>query len=108
MKPKPVVVETICSECGLDWEPHGENPTTSDCIRLLKAELAKPRSVTIAPYVQPWPYPVYPLYPSIPYRPYGWQMSGGTYSTIQCQGYNNSTTFKTPAIEATCSAVSNG
>ena len=27
-KPKPVVVTTICSLCGLDWERHGAEPTT--------------------------------------------------------------------------------
>lgn len=42
--PKPVVVKTICSMCGLDWDDHGDSPTTEDCIRLLKVEAAKQRS----------------------------------------------------------------
>lgn len=41
--PQPVVVRTVCSECGLDWDGHGDKPTFADCIRLLKAEVAKPR-----------------------------------------------------------------
>lgn len=63
-KPTPVAVTTVCSMCGLDWHAHGEDPTTEDCIRLLRAELAR-RPVTVsfpAPYVQrpiyPWPQPV--------------------------------------------------
>ena len=88
MKPKPVVVETICSECGMDWDLHGENPTTSDCIRLLRAELAiRPRSITIQPYVQPYSPAIYPWW-------------GQTYCGT------NTADYRLPAIEATCSAVS--
>jgi hypothetical protein len=59
-KPEPVAVETICSVCGLDWDAHGADPTTDDCIRLLKEELAaeiarKPIAVPIQV-----PVPVYP------------------------------------------------
>ena len=36
-KPQPVVVSTVCSLCGEDWAEHGDEPTTLDCIRLLKA-----------------------------------------------------------------------
>lgn len=39
-KPAPVVVTTICSLCDEPWELHGDDPTTSDCIRLLKAKIA--------------------------------------------------------------------
>ena len=57
-QPKPVIVSQVCSMCGLDWERHGEKPTTEDCIRLLKAELAsRPVTITI-PSV--YPYPVVP------------------------------------------------
>lgn len=41
MKPEPIVVRTLCSLCDLDWEPHGDEPTTADCIRLLKIELSR-------------------------------------------------------------------
>lgn len=56
-KPKPVVVSTVCSECGLPWEDHGDTPTLADCVRLLKA-----RPPTIS----------YPLttWNTQPYRPY--------------------------------------
>lgn len=66
-KPEPVAVQTICSMCGLDWKRHGRNPTTEDCIRLLKQELAsRPVTPTVAPYVPvPYPYPV-----PVPRRPY--------------------------------------
>ncbi len=108
MKPQPVVVTTICSECGLAWEAHGDKPTTSDCIRLLKAELAKRPTVTVRPWIQPYPYPVYPSYP------YWYQYQGISGGTIQANtGYSqainyssNTVDYKTPAIEATCSAVS--
>ncbi len=35
-KPKPVPEEVVCSECGLDWNLHPENPRRRDCIELLK------------------------------------------------------------------------
>lgn len=60
-KPEPIAVTTICSVCGLLWLDHGEDPTTDDCIRLLKAELAK-KPITI-----PSPYPVRPS------RPWYWE-----------------------------------
>jgi hypothetical protein len=70
VKPNPVVITTICSDCGLDWDDHGENPTSAVCIRLLKEALArKPTTVTtIYPWVQPWPQVPYVqpgrIYPS--------------------------------------------
>lgn len=68
-EPKPVAITTICSVCGLSWSNHGETPTTDDCIRLLKAELAK-RPITIPnPYPVPTPYPV----PSPYKRPWYWE-----------------------------------
>lgn len=57
--PEPIALTTICSVCGLSWSDHGETPTTDDCIRLLKAALAK------KPTTIPQPYPV-----PTPYRPY--------------------------------------
>jgi|ERR1700677_49429 len=62
-KPEPVPVTTICSVCGLSWHDHGKDPTTDDCIRLLKAELAK-KPVTVP---EPYPYPVRPV------RPWYWE-----------------------------------
>lgn len=63
-KPEAVSVETICSVCGLDWDLHGENPTTEDCVELLKAELASRPTTTVirepvyVPYAErPWKYP---------------------------------------------------
>lgn len=50
-KPKPVTKNTVCSECGLPWEKHNQGqttepalpiaPTLEECVRLLKAELAR-------------------------------------------------------------------
>lgn len=40
-KPEPVVVSTVCSLCGLDWNDHGDKPTAATCVDLLRAELAK-------------------------------------------------------------------
>lgn len=41
--PKPKPLKIVCTECGMDWAAHGDKPTLADCVRLLKAELAKPR-----------------------------------------------------------------
>lgn len=114
MKPKPVVVTTICSECGLAWEAHGKNPTTADCIRLLKIELAKRPKTTVT---------YYPLYPYVaPYQFYPAQYTYGNTTTLttttgtsgNVQGYNSNTlgdghtlTVNTPATSTiTCSAIS--
>ncbi len=69
--PEPVAVTTICSVCGLPWLDHGKTPTTEDCIRLLKAELAK-RPIQV-PIPQPYPYPVRPA------RPWYWEEWYGRY-----------------------------
>ena len=70
-KPRPVHLNVVCSECALPWDDHGDKPTLSDCIGLLKAELARrPKS----PNFLQWPY--YPNYPS-QRAPYIW----GTTST---------------------------
>lgn len=50
-KPAPVAVTTVCSLCGLDWQQHGADATTEDCIRLLKLELARRPTVINVPYV---------------------------------------------------------
>lgn len=67
--PEPVAVTTICSVCGLSWSDHGKEPTTDDCIRLLKAELAN-RPLTV-PVPQPYPYPVPAPRPYV--RPWYWE-----------------------------------
>ena len=69
-KPSPVPVQTVCAVCGLDWKAHGDDPTTDDCIRLLKAEVAK-GPVTVPYY--PYPYVIRETpapYIESPYRPY--------------------------------------
>jgi hypothetical protein len=45
-KPVAVAKEMVCSECGLDWDLHPENPRRRDCIELLK------------PYVNYAPVPI--------------------------------------------------
>jgi len=105
MKPQPVVVTTICSECGLAWEAHGDKPTTSDCIRLLKTELAKrPAPITIT-YPCVWTYPYYPQW----YTQYQGVYSGGNYSGTAINCTSNTvatTTIATPAVSSTtCNAV---
>ena len=46
-RPKPISKSVVCSECGLPWAKHTAgrktDPTLDVCVRLLKAELAKPR-----------------------------------------------------------------
>lgn len=40
-RPEPVPMQVKCSVCAQDWDKHGDNPTVVDCVRVLKAELAK-------------------------------------------------------------------
>ena len=60
-KPHPVAINTICSMCDLNWDDHGDDATTEDCIRLLKAEVAKKGywnywpNVYTPTYIQPYP-----------------------------------------------------
>lgn len=50
--PKPKATKIVCDTCGLDWSLHKKSNTDSaplsECVRLLKAELAKPRT---QPYI---------------------------------------------------------
>jgi hypothetical protein len=39
--PQPKTVKVVCDVCGQDWKAHGTKPTLEDCVRLLKAALAK-------------------------------------------------------------------
>lgn len=45
--PKPKPTNVVCDTCGLDWKQHKPTPKgtvpLSECVRLLKAEVAKPR-----------------------------------------------------------------
>lgn len=45
-KPEPVAKQVVCSQCGLDWDKHGDNPTIEKCVEMLKAEVAR--------YGAPW------------------------------------------------------
>lgn len=38
-QPQPVPQFIVCSLCGEPWAGHGDDPTTLDCIRLLKAKV---------------------------------------------------------------------
>lgn len=62
VKPEPKVIRVVCSLCDLEWNAHGEDPTTENCIRLLKAELAH-RPYTNYQYI----YQRLPNYPAIGY-----------------------------------------
>ena len=112
-KPEPVAVTTICSVCGLPWLNHGKDPTTEDCIRLLKDELAS-RPITV-----PQPYPV-PVRPYLPWyweewhtklRPYGpqkiWCASGEQSETSQeSPSLGQSFNERTPRLlTVTCKAT---
>lgn len=97
--PKPVVVTTICSLCGLDWERHGAEPTTEDCIRLLKAELASRPMPTLVirdryPYVQPW------------IAPSPWWSGSVRSARYDCSTTSAQVDIRTPAPAAiSCSSV---
>lgn len=60
-KPSPVHTETVCSVCGLDWDRHGDEPTTDTCIELLRGDLDRERARTTPR--APMPYPVVPYVP---------------------------------------------
>lgn len=70
--PQPIVTSTVCSVCGLNWANHMPDASgevsTLECVRLLKAEIARPRPV----YRQHWTYP---------YDQYTWTCSSGTSTT---------------------------
>ena len=69
-KPEPQPLNIVCSNCGLDWNRHGDKPTVEKCIELLKGDLAREKARTAPrPYPQPYPVP-YPYPQPIPYRPY--------------------------------------
>lgn len=53
-KPRPVITAQECDVCGLEWGLHPEEPSTKDCVALLRAELARSNSqVHFAP---PWTF----------------------------------------------------
>lgn len=82
--------------CGLDWRQHGESPTTEDCVRLLRAELAR-RPVAVPFAVRPIPY--------VPCRPYGpyWGVDGAP--AVWC---SSNTSGHTPQISGTLTAIKAG
>jgi len=51
-KPKPIPEALVCSECGLDWDLHPENPRRRDCIKLLQDH----HSRVIVPWTNPAHY----------------------------------------------------
>lgn len=78
-KPAPVVVTTVCSLCDEPWEAHGDDPTTADCIRLLKARIVTQPVTPVVIYRDRWPW--YPnQYPTITYPSYTpqWTYTAGT------------------------------
>jgi hypothetical protein len=104
-KPEAVPVNTVCSVCGVDWKRHGVNPTTDDCIRLLKEDIEilkrdLSHERVKSPYV-PVPVPYRPE-PSWPYRQEPYWRPPVIYSTAA----KETTHFMTPASgQLTCSAL---
>jgi hypothetical protein len=77
--PKPEVVQTVCSMCGLDWARHKKAATAEECIRLLKDDLA---GAEIRAAQRPWQYPwIFTTTNSQPIREQPtpiWEVSKGT------------------------------
>ena len=98
-KPAPVAVETICSVCGLDWDAHGDAPTTDDCIRLLKEALAE--EIKRKPVTVPIQVPV-PVYPRPWVRPYYWEQWYGEHpykgNQIYCKSGTTETSYGGRAV----------
>jgi hypothetical protein len=82
-KPKPVIVERVCSLCGEDWDAHGDNPTAEDCVKLLKAKLAL-QPVMVRERVYPHTVPIYP-------SPNWWQST----PTITCTSGTTTNGYET-------------
>lgn len=104
-KPMPVVVTTICSLCDEGWELHGDNPTTADCIRLLKAKIASlPVTAPVYIYRDNWPWGrplAQPYYPSNPMWTHTAQGTSATSSGLAATLSGSNTTsnvieFRTP------------
>ena len=116
--PKPVVVKTICSMCGLDWDAHGDSPTTEDCIRLLKAEIdKKPSGCTHYHYDWWYRYGWTPNTTPYVYPQITWTSGANTGTTAIYQsnslsntlndGHSVTVNYSTPAISsATLSSTS--
>jgi hypothetical protein len=79
MTPTPVTVYQECDLCGMDWAEHGENPTTDDCIALLKMALVLKSPVCLRPH-----YPV-PVYTPSPW----WQSMINTPWYVSSQSWGN-------------------
>lgn len=55
--PKPIPTAHVCSECGLDWQRHGNKPTLAKCVELLRVEVARlkgPKSKSMEYIGQPY------------------------------------------------------
>jgi hypothetical protein len=115
--PQPIAVTTICSVCGLNWELHGEDPTTDDCIQLLKAALASKSTYApiiikeyVRPYVQPYASPyvqpyVLPYVPTVPFPHSPIWCNTSHNNTINCQS-DQPISYNTPrTIESTCHQI---
>lgn len=88
-KPAPKVTKEVCTLCGLDWDKHGDSPTTDTCVELLLGEIRSlnaqlaHRPLIGRPIIQPiYPYPN-PYVPPVPSRPY-WGTTTGT-NSMQAQ-----------------------
>lgn len=57
--PKPKATRIVCDTCGLDWDKHKRSKTDtaplSECVRLLKAELSKPKTYSQISGASTWP-----------------------------------------------------
>lgn len=63
MKPQPGTTKVECSLCGEPWDAHPENAKAEDCIKLLKAKVARLERQPKINVTSPWS-------PAIPARPY--------------------------------------
>lgn len=88
-RPQAKVVKEVCTLCGLDWQLHGNDPTSDKCVELLLSEIRSLNAqLAHRPLVQPIPL-VTPR-PAFPRQYPYWGATGGASYGAGAAGNTNS------------------